>query len=102
MCQRIYAVLQNNEKYIFVHNVDKDKIRNDLKIIENPDEYSIFDLITLIENAEEVHLMESSIKNLVNSIKMDKPKFFYHKYVRKEYTHSFFNAKGLNKFETIL
>jgi len=92
----------NNEKYIFVHNVDKNKIRNDLKIIENPIEYNVFDLLTLIENAEEVHLMESSIKNLVNSIKMDKPKIFFHKYVRKEYNHSFFFPEGLNKFEIIL
>jgi hypothetical protein len=92
----------NNEKYLFVHNVDKNKIRNDLKIIENPIEYNVFDLLSLIENAEEVHLMESSIKNLVNSIKMDKPKFFYHKYVRKEYNHSFFNTEGLNKFEIII
>jgi hypothetical protein len=87
------------EKYIFTHNVDKSKIRTDLKIIDNPINYSIFNLISLIENAEEVHLMESSIKCLVNSYKMDKPKFFYHQYVRK-YPQSY-NTVGLNKFEII-
>ena len=90
----------NNDRYIFFHGkIDKKKVRNDLMIIENPDEYGIFDILKLIENAEEVHLMESSIKNLVNSINMDKPTFFYHKYVRKGYESPFYNAKGLNNFE---
>lgn len=89
----------NNEKYIFTHNIDKTKIRNDLKIIENPINYNIFNLLSIIENAEEVHLMESSIKCLVNSFKMDKPKFFYHQYVRNY--GSYLNSKGINKFEII-
>jgi DNA-directed RNA polymerase subunit L len=84
----------NNEKYIFTHNIDKSKINTNLKIIDNPVNYSIFNLISLIENAEEVHLMESSIKNLINSYKMEKPKFFYHQYVRN-YT-PYLNTKGLN------
>jgi hypothetical protein len=89
----------NNEKYIFTHNVDKSKIKTNLKIIDNPVNYSIFNLISLIENAEEVHLMESSVKNLVNSYKMKKPKFFYHQYVRN-YT-PYHNTKGLNNLEII-
>lgn len=84
----------NNEKYIFTHNIDKSKINTNLKIIDNPVNYSIFNLVSLIENAEEVHLMESSIKNLINSYKMEKPKFFYHQYVRN-YT-PYLNTKGLN------
>jgi len=84
----------NNEKYIFTHNIDISKINTNFKIIDNPVNYSIFNLISLIENAEEVHLMESSIKNLVNSYKMEKPKFFYHQYVRN-YT-PYLNTKGLN------
>ena len=89
----------NNEKYIFTHNIDINKISTNLKIIDNPVNYSIFNLISLIENAEEVHLMESSIKNLINSYKMEKPKFFYHQYVR-DYT-SYLNTKGLNNLEII-
>jgi len=89
----------NNEKYIFTHNIDKSKINTNLKIIDNPVNYSIFNLISLIENAEEVHLMESSIKNLVNSYKMEKPNFFYHQYVRN-YT-PYLNTKGLNNLEII-
>ena len=89
----------NDEKYVFTHNVDITKVRNDLKIIENPTNYNIFNLISLIENAEEVHLMESSIKCLINSYKMEKPKFFYHNYVRNY--PEFNNSKGLNFFEKI-
>ena len=58
----------NNEEYIFIHgNVDRNKIRNDLKIIENPTKFGIFDIIKIIENATEVHIMESSVKCLINS-----------------------------------
>lgn len=89
----------NNEKYIFTHNIDISKINTNFKIIDNPVNYSIFNLISLIENAEEVHLMESSIKNLVNSYKMEKPKFFYHQYVRN-YT-PYLNTKGLNNLTII-
>jgi hypothetical protein len=88
-----------NSKYIFVHNVDKNKIRNDLKIIDNPSNYNIFNLISLIANAEEVHLMESSIKCLVNSYKMEKPTFFSHHYVRNY--PRFINSIGLNEYKTI-
>jgi hypothetical protein len=87
------------EPYIFVHGVNKSKVRTDLKIIENPVQYNLFDILTLIENSTEVHLMESSVKNLVNSIKIDKPKFFYHQYSRGY--PDFNNSQGLNKFETI-
>lgn len=90
----------NNEKYIFIHgSIDKNKIRKDLKIIPNPIEYKIFDLLTLIENAEEIHLMESSIKCLINSVQINKPKIFYHNYVRGY--NWFLNSKGINEIKII-
>lgn len=86
--------------YIFIHgDIDKNKIRKDLLIIENPVEYKIFDLPFLLENAEEIHLMESSIKCLTNSLKMIKPKIFYHKYVRNY--DEYYNSKSINKLITI-
>jgi hypothetical protein len=89
----------SNEKYIFVHGVDLSKVRKDLKIISNPTNYGLFDLMYLIENAEEVHVMESSIKNLINSFEIKKPKFFYHQYSRMYPEYN--NTQGLNKFEII-
>jgi hypothetical protein len=98
--KEIYNKLNpNDEKFIFTHNINIDKIRKDLKIIENPTQYKLFDLLYTIERAEEVHLMESSLKCLVNSYNMDKPKFFYHQYVRNY--DEYHNTKGLNKFEII-
>jgi len=89
----------SNEKYIFTHNVNLEKINTNYKIIENPTEYNLFNLISLIENAEEVHLMESSLKCLINSYKFKKPIFYYHEYVRN-YT-PYYNTLGLNKFQII-
>ena len=90
----------NNEEYIFVHgNVDKNKIRTDLKIIENPIKFGVFDILRIIENATEVHIMESSIKCLVNSYVFEKPLFYYHQYIRG-YDESL-NSQGKNKFITI-
>ena len=96
----------NNEPYIYVHDdpqrgfkIDRNKLNSNLKIIENDKRFLMIDMLKIIENAEEVHLMESSIKNLVNSYKMEKPKFFYHKYVRGYPEWN--NTKSLNKFQII-
>ena len=90
----------NNEDYIFIHGkIDLSKVRSDLKIIRNPEDYGIFDILKLIENSVECHLMESSIKCLVNSYKFDKPNFFYHQYVRGY--SPFLNSKGLNEYKII-
>ena len=89
------------EDYIFIHgDLDRSKIRKDLKIIENPEQYKIFDLLTLLENATEIHLMESSLKCLINSFKLEKPKLFYHQYVRKY--PEYYNTQGLNPYINIL
>jgi len=90
----------NNEPYIFIHgDLDMSKIKKDFKIINNPKEYSLFNLISLFENAEEIHVMESSLKCLINQYKLNKPKLFYHNYVK--YCSEFYNTKGLNTYKVI-
>jgi hypothetical protein len=96
----------NNETYIFVHDdksrgfsVDIDKLPPNIKIIENDVKYGLFDMLTLIERAEEVHVMQSSLRDLINSYKMNKPKFYLHNYIRGYGDE--LNTKGLNKFEVI-
>lgn len=93
----------NNEKYIFIHDdksrgfkIDESKIESTHKRIYNDNSIPLFHYITLIENAEEVHVMQSSIKDLINSFKFTKPKFFLHEYVRN-YSH-LLDSKGNNKF----
>lgn len=98
---QVYEELNpDNEEYVFIHgDIDLSKVRQDLKIIRNPENHGVFDILKLIENATECHLMESSIKCLVNSYKFEKPKFFYHQYVRGY--GPFLNSKGLNEYEII-
>jgi hypothetical protein len=79
----------NNEKYIFIHDdpdrgyvIDMDKINTQYKIIKNDTRFLIFDYIKLLENAEEIHCMQSSMKDLINSYEL-KAKLYFHNYVRK-------------------
>ena len=98
---KMYTKYTDGSKYIFVHgDVDYSKIRTDLKIITNPSECGLFDLLKILENAEEIHLMESSIKCLLNSFDFEKPKLFYHQYVRNYPEYN--NTKGIKPYEIIL
>jgi len=57
--------------------------------------YNVFDYLSLIENAEEVHFMQSSFKELICSYKLKKPVLYQHNYVRKYEPEM--NSTGLNK-----
>ena len=91
------------EKYIFVHDdasrgfsIDMNRIKNEYKVIMNDKRFNVFDYITLIENAEEIHFMQSSFKELMCSYKLKSPTLYQHNYVRK-YDDSL-NSSGLNPF----
>lgn len=99
----LHRLNPSNEKYIFIHDdayrgfkINESRITSDYKKIYNDNSIPLFHCISLIENAEEVHVMQSSIKDLINSFKFDKPKFFLHEYVRN-YSH-LLDSKGYNKF----
>ena len=103
----LYKTLNpTDEDFIFVHEdpergmfLDKNRIRQDLKIIGNDKRFLIFDYIYLISKAKEVHVMQSSIKDMINSYYFPNTKFFLHNYVRNY--DSFANTKGLNEFEIL-
>ena len=96
----------NDDDFIFVHEdpergmfLDKNRIRQDLKIIGNDKRFLIFDYIHLISKAKEVHVMQSSLKDMINSYSFPNTKFFLHNYVRNY--DSYANTKGLNQFEIL-
>lgn len=103
----LYKTLNpNDEDFIFVHEdpdrgmfLDKSRIRQDLKIIGNNKRFLIFDYIYLLSKAKEVHVMQSSIKDMINSYSFPNTKFILHNYVRNY--DSYANTKGLNKFEVL-
>jgi hypothetical protein len=94
------------EPFNFLHEdknrgflLDRNKIRKDIKIIENDLRFNLFDMLGLIEMSDEVHLMQSSIKDLINSFIIDKPTIYYHTYVRN-YPENY-NTEGYNKIVKI-
>lgn len=91
----------SNEKYIFVHDdpsrgfkLDLSKINCKYKIIENDKNFKIFDYLTLLENSEEIHFMQSSFKELICSYKMEKPILYQHSYIRNYGPE--LNTSGIN------
>lgn len=100
---RVYKELNpNNEKYIFIHDdpirgykISMDRINTEYKIIKNDTRFLIFNYIKLFENAEEIHCMQSSMKDLINSYKIN-AKLYFHNYVRKLVSTA--HTKGLNEW----
>ena len=92
----------DGEKYIFVlddpkrgYNIDMTKVNDEYKVIRNDYQFKMFDYIKLLENAEEIHMMQTGFLDMVNSYKMNKPKIYRHNYVRN-YPASI-HSKGLNE-----
>jgi len=90
----------NKNEYIFIHD-DKERgliipdamlptgiihYRPD-KAVEN-----IFDYCTLIENAKQVHVMDSCFKHIADSLPLNN-ELFYHVYVRSNRNHNVTNSK---------
>jgi len=62
-----------NKPYIFVHDdpergheIDMKKLTNDFLVIRNDNTKNIFHFIKVLEDAEEIHCMESSFKSLID------------------------------------
>lgn len=72
------------DKYIFVHDDPNRGIEfnpknpNNFKIIKNEPSENIFDMIMFLENAEEIHCMESSFRCLIDQLQdIICPLYFY-------------------------
>jgi 2-desacetyl-2-hydroxyethyl bacteriochlorophyllide A dehydrogenase len=79
----------DNLPYIFVHddasrglNMDMSKIRDDLLVIRPTQGFRLFDYLGVIENAEEVHVMESCFQTIIDLQNYNKNNIYLHKYIR--------------------
>lgn len=83
----------SGKKYIFVH--DDARFSIDMKMIEidpqtiivRPDRditENIFDYLTIIENASQIHAIESSFMFIIDSLNIDPETVYAHRYPRKQ------------------
>ena len=97
--------IKKNEKYIFVHDDPKrniylknmNKNNNYNKVVRNNVKENIFDYAMLLENASEIHIMESSIRQILEVLKLKTKKLFLYKGRGGEHDVDLYNYK-LKKF----
>jgi hypothetical protein len=97
--------VKKNEKYIFVHDDPKRNIylknlnKNSKikKIVRNDINENIFNYALLLENANEIHIMESSIRQILEVLKLKTNKLFLYKGRGGEHDVDLYNSK-LKKF----
>ncbi|MAH97801.1 MAG: hypothetical protein CMA12_00420 [Euryarchaeota archaeon] len=80
----------NRKKYIFIHDdpsrdliidVDDLNLKNkDIMIIKNDTSEKLFNLGLILERAEQIHVMESSIRHLIECLDIDENKLFLHSF----------------------
>jgi hypothetical protein len=111
---KLFNLLEcDKTKYIFVHddfnrgfNLDPNRLPANYRIIRpNPSKfkkYSVFNYLKVIENASEIHCMESSFAALIESFKLNVPKFA-HRYARPEAkSNKIFEFTYKNHWEILL
>lgn len=88
--------------FIFVHDdisrgfkIKEDYLDSTLPIFRPDNTYTgnIFAYLKILENAKEIHCMDSSFKHLVDSMTTIKAKLFYHIYVRGSSKYSWTKSK---------
>ena len=98
-------LIKKNEKYIFVHddpnrNIfinDKFFDKSIKKIIRNDIKENIFNYGYLLENASEIHIMESSIRQIIEVLKIKTKKLYLYKGRGGEHDIDLYNNK-IKKF----
>ena len=96
-----------NKNYIFIHddpkrniNIDTAKIQNNFHIIKNNEKNLIFDYGLIIENAKEIHLIESSFRQLTETLRVKSKKLFLYKDNRDDYSMSLSAITSKNNYST--
>lgn len=97
----------SKEPYIYVHDdarkgcvIDTTKHRSDLRVVKNNLKFNLFEMRGVLENAVEIHTMQTGMFDFCNSIVLEKPTVFVHKYVKN--FSDFILSKGINPINTVL
>tara|TARA_S200000501_G_scaffold367626_1_gene404214 strand:- start:19 stop:678 length:660 start_codon:yes stop_codon:yes gene_type:complete len=90
----------NEKKFIFVHDdikrgliINTNKLKKKFKIIRNDYNNLIFDYGLILENAHELHLIESSFRQLIETLNIKSKKLYLYKDNRHDYSMSLYNNK---------
>tara|TARA_Y100000816_G_C26079286_1_gene568603 strand:+ start:218 stop:1006 length:789 start_codon:yes stop_codon:yes gene_type:complete len=86
--KKLYDELVKDENYVFVHDdpsrgfIIPDKlIPKKFQIIRNSNSHSIFDYSKIIENSKEIHVMESSMRCMLEYLETEKSKHYLYNFV---------------------
>lgn len=100
-----YKLVGKKRNYAFVHDdedrslkINKIKLKKKFHIIENDKKNFIFDYGLIIENAKEIHLIESSFRQLCETLNIKTKKLFLYKDIRNDYAMSLYNKKKRGVF----
>jgi len=84
--KKLFNKFTDKKKYAFIHDdvsrgliIDDKYIGNNLKVIRNSNNELIFDYGLLLENADEIHVMESSFRQLMETLNIKTKKLFLYK-----------------------
>jgi hypothetical protein len=84
--KKLFDKLTNKKKYAFIHDdysrgliINEKHISKNLKIIRNNNNELIFNYGLLLENADEIHIMESSFRQLMETLNIKTKKLFLYK-----------------------
>lgn len=98
-------LIKKDEKFIFIHDDPKNNlhlsnkflINKNIKIVRNDINENIFDYGLILEKATEIHIMESSIRQIIEVLNIKTKKLFLYKGRGGEHDINLYNDK-LNKF----
>ena len=94
-------LIKKGEKFTFVHDDPKRNIylknnlfnKNIKKIIRNDIKRNIFDYSLILEKADEIHIMESSIRQIIEVLNIKSKKIFLYKGRGGEHDASLYNDR---------
>ena len=96
-------LVKNFKNYIFIHDdikrglkINSDNFSKKFKVIKNDEKNFIFDYGLILENAKEIHLIESSFRQLCDVLNLKTKKIFLYKDGRADYSMSLYNKKTNN------